>query len=131
VKKFNCLNCDKEKKWCYSSTNKYCSHSCQKDYEYKNRILEWKTTGKIGNKPLKRYLYETNNSCWICGITEWNGMPITLELEHKDGNYLNNRESNVCLICPNCHSQTETYKGKNKGSGRHLRMKRYREGKSY
>ncbi len=131
MKKFTCLNCGTEKQWSYSSTNKYCSNTCQQDYEHKNRILEWKATGKIGDRPLKRYLSEINNSCWICGIIEWNNKPITLELEHKDGDSTNNSEDNVCLICPNCHSQTETYKAKNKGSGRHYRMKRYYEGKSF
>lgn len=60
-----------------------------------------------------------------------NGKDIVLELEHKDGNSQNNSKENVCLICPNCHSQTPTYKGKNKGNGRHSRRKRYAEGKSY
>ncbi|MDV7401150.1 HNH endonuclease signature motif containing protein, partial [Arthrospira platensis SPKY1] len=120
-----------EKQWSYSSTNKYCSNNCQRDLEHKNRITEWKTTGKIGDRTLKRVLLEINNSCWICGITEWNNKPITFELEHKDGDSTNNSEDNVCLICPNCHSQTETYKAKNKGSGRHYRMKRYYDGKSF
>jgi predicted HNH restriction endonuclease len=54
-----------------------------------------------------------------------------LELEHKDGNGENNDLKNICLLCPNCHSQTATYKNKNKGNGRHYRRKRYSEGKSY
>jgi len=66
-----------------------------------------------------------------CGITEWNGKEIVLELEHIDGNSLNNTEENLSLLCPNCHSQTDTYKGKNKGSGRHYRKVRYQKGKSY
>lgn len=131
MKTFTCLNCNTEKQWSYSTTNTYCSNSCQREFEYKNKINEWKTTGKIGDRTLKRYLSELNNSCWICGITEWNNKPISFELEHKDGNSTNNHEDNVCLICPNCHSQTETYKAKNKGNGRHYRMKRYKEGKSF
>ena len=54
-----------------------------------------------------------------------------MELEHKDGNSSNNSLDNVCLLCPNCHSQTDTYKNKNKGNGRHYRRLRYSEGKSY
>jgi hypothetical protein len=131
MKNFICLNCGTEKQWSHSTTNKYCSNACQRGFEQKNRIIEWKATGKIGDNALKRYLSEINNSCWICGITEWNSNPITLELEHKDGNSTNNNEDNVCLICPNCHSQTATYKNKNKGNGRHNRMKRYYEGKSF
>ena len=48
---------------------------------------------------------------------------IPLEIEHIDGNYLNNIESNLLLLCPNCHSLTSTYKGANKGNGRKDRSK--------
>ena len=54
-----------------------------------------------------------------------------LELEHKNGNSNDNSLENVCLVCPNCHSQTPTYKGRNKGNGRYMRRERYRDGKSY
>lgn len=62
---------------------------------------------------------------------KWNGKPLTLELEHIDGNSENNNRDNLECICTNCHSQTPTYKGKNIGNGRRLRKKRYKEGKSY
>lgn len=130
MKMFSCLNCNTNTVWSHSSTNKYCSNRCQKDFEYKCRLAEWKSTGIITDRVLKRYLTNLRNCCWICGITEWNGKPLTLELEHKDGNSKNNNEDNVCLICPNCHSQTDTYKSKNKGNGRHKRMLRYYERKS-
>jgi predicted HNH restriction endonuclease len=45
-------------------------------------------------------------------------------LEHIDGNAYNNSESNLSLLCPNCHSQTPTYKAKNKGNGRVERRER-------
>jgi 5-methylcytosine-specific restriction endonuclease McrA len=54
-----------------------------------------------------------------------------MDLEHIDGNSLNNNLENLSLICPNCHSQTATYKGANKGNGRYYRKIRYQEGKSY
>lgn len=44
----------------------------------------------------------------------WNGKPLTLDLDHIDGNNTNNQLSNLRWLCPNCHSQTETYKGKNR-----------------
>jgi Zn finger protein HypA/HybF involved in hydrogenase expression len=53
------------------------------------------------------------NKCEICNLTEWRGSPISLHLDHKDGNATNNNISNLRLLCPNCHSQTETYCGKN------------------
>ena len=51
--------------------------------------------------------------CEICNLSEWNGKPIPLELHHCDGNNKNNELSNLQILCPNCHAQTETYRGKN------------------
>lgn len=47
--------------------------------------------------------------CFVCGIREWQKKKIILEIEHKDGDFQNDRPDNVEFICPNCHSQTETY----------------------
>ena len=52
--------------------------------------------------------------CNNCGGTHWMGQDIPLELEHKDGNHHNNCLDNLELLCPNCHAQTSTYRGKNK-----------------
>jgi hypothetical protein len=54
------------------------------------------------------------NECAVCSINEWNGKPINLELDHIDGNRRNHLLQNLRLLCPNCHSQTETYRAKNK-----------------
>jgi Zn finger protein HypA/HybF involved in hydrogenase expression len=55
-----------------------------------------------------------NAVCEKCGLTEWNGKPIMLELHHIDGNRQNHLLKNLRLLCPNCHSQTDTYRAKNK-----------------
>ena len=55
------------------------------------------------------------HKCEGCGITEWNGEPTPIELDHIDGNRYNNTINNLRILCPNCHAQTETYRGKNKG----------------
>ncbi len=58
-------------------------------------------------------------SCECCGITEWRGLPITLALHHINGERLDNRLENLQLLGPNCHSQTDTYAGRN---GRRLNV---------
>lgn len=54
------------------------------------------------------------HKCFKCQRTRWNGKPIPIELEHIDGNHENNSLTNLRLLCPNCHAQTDTYRGKNK-----------------
>lgn len=51
--------------------------------------------------------------CAICGISDWLGNKISLQLDHINGINNDNRISNLRLLCPNCHSQTDTYAGKN------------------
>ena len=53
--------------------------------------------------------------CVSCGLEQWMGGPIPLELEHRDGDHCNNELSNLECLCPNCHALTPTYRGKNKG----------------
>ena len=52
--------------------------------------------------------------CARCGISEWMGEPISLQLDHQNGKNNDHRLENLRFLCPNCHSQTETYAGKNK-----------------
>lgn len=52
--------------------------------------------------------------CYNCGISEWHDRRLSLELHHVDGNGMNNRLENLQLLCPNCHSQTKTWGGKNR-----------------
>ncbi len=124
-----CLNCYKD----IVNRNKYCSLECQKDYEYKSYIEKWKRNDVDGQRGkyqlsmhIKRYLFEKYNyKCCECGWNKVNPYTkkIPLEIEHIDGNYLNNNEENLKVLCPNCHSLTSTYKGANMNSGRKMRSK--------
>ena len=67
------------------------------------------TSCKLKEKLIKEGLKE--NRCEVCGITEWQGKLIVCQLHHKDGNNQNNNLDNLQILCPNCHSQTESYCG--------------------
>ncbi len=56
------------------------------------------------------------NICESCGIEEWNGKSIQMELHHVDGNRVNHNISNLQVLCPNCHSQTDNFRAKNKSN---------------
>ena len=127
MKTYNCLNCNKVHNWRGPNfANKYCDNKCQKMYEHKSFIAEWKQghrDGRCGktqtSKHLYRYILEKQEyKCVGCGISDWVGKSITLELDHINGDSTNNTESNLRMLCPNCHSQTGTYKAKNIGRGR-------------
>lgn len=63
---------------------------------------------------------EQNNKCAICGLEpKWNNKNLVFVLDHIDGHASNNRRENLRCICPNCDSQLDTYKSKNKNGDRH------------
>lgn len=66
---------------------------------------------KLKNRLIKEGYKE--NKCEICGISNWNDKELKMELHHKDGNKYNNSLENLIILCPNCHSQTDTFRAKN------------------
>lgn len=107
---------------------KYCSSQCSGEHRSIQARDKWLLEGEEpGSGTIRRHLKSIRDECWCCGITEWNNKPIVLEIEHKDGNGHNNDPSNLELLCPNCHSQTDTWKARNMGNGRVARRERARE----
>lgn len=72
---------------------------------YENRKL-------LKKRLMQDYGYE--HKCNKCGLTEWLGKPIPIELEHKNGVNNDHRVENLEFLCCNCHAQTDTYRGKNR-----------------
>jgi hypothetical protein len=134
-----CPVCGKEP---YRSTYKYCSNACQQQLQYFRYIEAWKAGKVLGlqtigtvSPAVKRYLREKyGDKCEQCGWAEINPKTgkVPLVADHIDGNWRNNTESNLRLLCPNCDSLTPTYAGLNRGRGRENRSasKRTAEGQS-
>ena len=101
-KTYSCKCCGKETKWLSSKKNVFCSRRCQASYE-------WETVAKAdienGDKTLSsytqlvRYITERDGyRCSQCGINEWLGNSIILDLDHIDGNRSNNNPLNLRLL---------------------------------
>jgi len=121
----NCLGCDVEFDLKTHYAQRFCSKICEKKYKkelYYKKYLDnqsdfcyVRTMAFI--KP--HILKEQCDKCEICNnINVWNNKEIVFVLDHIDGDASNNFRNNLRLICPNCDSQLDTYKSKNKNSAR-------------
>jgi len=122
--------------------NKYCSLKCSAKHRTETNNLKLIKQIENGGQNLSKSI-ESNNAmfrkylilkngpkCMQCDWTEINPFTqkVPIELEHKDGNCINNKLDNLILLCPNCHSLTAHYKGANKtknGSPRYKVWKEY------
>ena len=123
-----CPNCGKDfntKKDGRGGFIECCSQECAsalkatrgyEAYLQENSIAD----GKRNMQTFKKYFLEDqHHKCDICGMEDvWQDKPITFILDHIDGNADNNNRENLRLVCPNCDSQLDTYKSKNKNSAR-------------
>lgn len=123
-KTYHCINCGKNIPFKgYSYNHKYCDNQCQADYRSKqaderNRIKLAEGTLK-GRRAIAKLLAEERGyQCECCGLSSWQGKEIVLQVDHINGDPYNHTPSNLRLICPNCHSQTDTFAGANRGNGR-------------
>lgn len=116
-RQFICQNCNKSNNWNYSSTNKYCNHTCSQEGWYKTVTLPLILDGKVSPRKLKpavtKFLVERDGySCSICNLTNWLGKEMILDIDHIDGDNENNYPSNWRFLCPNCHRMTPTWGNK-------------------
>ena len=134
----SCLVCGEEPA---RAKYKYCSNTCQLEYQYQSYISEWKagkvvglqTTGTV-SPYIKRYLRRKfGDKCQLCSWSKINPRTgvVPLIADHIDGNWRNNVDGNLRLICPNCDALTPTFAGSNRGNGRKGRVvsNRVKEGR--
>lgn len=103
----------------------------QRSETAKQKTREWKQAdtikryeaGLISTRSALRQILASQRGykCEVCEIVDWLGSPITLQVDHINGDPSDNSPINLRLICPNCHSQTPNWGAKNKGSGRKKR----------
>lgn len=120
-----CKNCEKQFHPRYSSFGIFCSKICEGQYKSKEKYKEFlefpeRFRGQSNMKWVKKFiLNEQNYKCAICDCPNiWNNTELIFILDHIDGHANNNIRSNLRLVCPNCDSQLDTYKSKNKNSDR-------------
>jgi 5-methylcytosine-specific restriction endonuclease McrA len=119
---------------CGSSTSnpRFCSRICY--VRCRNNLVQQKfESGELKTITIRKKLVALYGYRCMATDCAWDFAKkhTVIEIDHIDGDPENNHPSNLRLLCPNCHSQTATYKGKNVGSGRFVRRERYRQGKSY
>lgn len=125
-----CPYCGKEFET-MSKQKQYCNLSCASKYNAQKRreiaLKEWLETGQLNygkntmikvNSVYREYINnQQNHKCAIYGIPDtWNGKKLIFVLDHIDGDSSNHNRNNLRLVCPNCDSQLETYKFKNRHS---------------
>ena len=123
-----CLNCGKDFKPNNIGKGEYtkcCSQQCAIEHRVQENYEKYKLDNSIlyGQSNMsnykKHFLKEQDYKCAICEMKNiWNDKEITFILDHIDGNADNNERTNLRLVCPNCDSQLDTYKSKNKNSAR-------------
>ena len=121
MKTYNCLSCNKVNLWGRTKINKFCDNVCQGVYKWKNITIPRIENGECSHSAvatLKKYLIEKHGeTCFECGQNALhNNKPLTLQLDHIDGDSDNNYPNNLRLLCPNCHTQTENFGSKGLGN---------------
>lgn len=129
----SCLQCGQKFTIHPKQNTKYCSKRCEGEYKsllkYKEYLLHPELYAQVRNmRWVKKYiLKEQNNRCSICKCSNiWNHRPLVFVLDHINGRASDNSRNNLRCICPNCDSQLDTFKSKNKNSDRIYHRKYHR-----
>ena len=117
----------------------FCNKTCKESFRLSSLTKSFESkgiipteNGYVNTQQVKTFLTQKfGHKCHICNISDWQGKPLLMVLDHVDGNSENWSLANLRLICSNCDSQLPTYKARNTGNGRHSRRKRYKDGLSY
>lgn len=116
----NCAQCGKKLR---RRQDKYCSFKCHHDRQFALRAAKLESGAYSTyscNQFIRRYLIRRlGERCSRCGWAQRHTKTgrIPIEVEHIDGNYENNHPDNLTLLCPNCHSLTDTFRALNRGRG--------------
>ena len=89
--------------------NKFCSAKCNGISMRKNSETRIESNSVTSWSIIRDYLLRKIGKCMKCSISKWQGKKLILQCDHIDGNRNNNVLSNARLLCPNCHSQTDTF----------------------
>jgi hypothetical protein len=96
-----------------SHFNSHTTNSALTTIRYDDNELFKKDSYASSHTVKKRFIKLNDYKCFTCGISEWMGQSLNLQLDHINGNKTDNTLKNLRLLCPNCHSQTNTFAGKN------------------
>jgi len=117
MKHYQCLSCGKECNFSHNKRNKYCGPVCQNKHIFETVKKPMIEKGLLNARHSLALLikYVSNRDgykCSNCGLENWLGKTLSLDLDHIDGNNKNNKPDNLRLLCPNCHRQTPTWGNK-------------------
>lgn len=96
----------------YTGTSESMKIASQKRHELRKISYLSLSWNELPIAEKKRRILEEQNIACVCGIKDWNNKKLTLELHHRDGNTENNSRDNLEMLCPNCHSQTDTFRNR-------------------
>jgi len=125
---FNCLYCQTENVCKKNYMHKYCNNMCQRLHSVTQKMNGDSPTKRVAYNYMKKFV---EYKCVHCNIKEYNGKPITLQLDHINGVNTDHRKENLRWLCPNCHSQTDTWGYKNVSEEGKRRIQVALNGKKY